>query len=51
MAVDESANVKVEFVYEPPQEGGPDALALERETPEEAQVGCGLASSSSSSFS
>ncbi|KAI8466686.1 MAG: NPL4 family-domain-containing protein [Monoraphidium minutum] len=36
--VDEGKNVRVEFVYEPPQEGGPEALALERGTPEEAQV-------------
>lgn len=37
--VDEANNVKVEFVYEPPQSGAAEALSLERHTPEEAQVG------------
>lgn len=36
--VDEASNLRVEFVYEPPQEGGADTLLLERGTPEEAQV-------------
>jgi hypothetical protein len=31
--------VRVEFVYEPPQQGGAETLVLERGTPEEAQVG------------
>ena len=36
--VDDAANVRVEFVYEPPQRGSATTLALERGTPEEAQV-------------
>eukprot|EP00879_Flechtneria_rotunda_P011209 GHRR01011707.1.p1 GENE.GHRR01011707.1~~GHRR01011707.1.p1 ORF type:complete len:233 (+),score=91.74 GHRR01011707.1:411-1109(+) len=30
--------IRVEFVYEPPQQGGQDELVLERHTPQEAQV-------------
>lgn len=37
-AVDEAGNVRVEFVYEPPQQGGAESLELERGTPEEAQA-------------
>lgn len=36
--VDDDANVRVDFVYEPPQQGSSDRLVLERGTPEEAQV-------------
>jgi hypothetical protein len=36
--VDEAKNVRVEFVYEPPQSGTADSLELERHTPEEQQV-------------
>jgi hypothetical protein len=39
MVVDEASNVRVDFVYEPPQQGGAETLVLERGTPEEAQVG------------
>ncbi|KAF8056357.1 NPL4-like protein 1 [Scenedesmus sp. PABB004] len=35
--VGEDSVVRVEFVYEPPQSGGPDELAMERGTPQEAQ--------------
>jgi len=36
--VDEADNVKVEFIYEPPQEGSADQLVLERCTEEEQKV-------------
>lgn len=36
--VDDADNVKVEFIYEPPQEGSADQLVLERCTEEEQKV-------------
>jgi hypothetical protein len=38
-AVGEDNIVRVEFVYEPPQQGSQDELLFERGTPQEAQVG------------
>jgi hypothetical protein len=37
-AVGEDNIVRVEFVYEPPQQGSQDELLFERGTPQEAQV-------------
>jgi hypothetical protein len=37
-AVGEDGIVRVEFVYEPPQQASLDQLLLERHTPQEAQV-------------
>lgn len=37
-SVDESKNVKVEVIYEPPQEGTADTLLLHRNSPEEQQA-------------
>jgi hypothetical protein len=39
VAVGEDNIVRVEFVYEPPQQGSQDELVFERGTPQEAQVG------------
>ncbi|GFR49916.1 hypothetical protein Agub_g12024 [Astrephomene gubernaculifera] len=36
--VDDEKHVKVDFIYEPPQEGSADKLQLQRHTAEEAQV-------------
>ncbi|EFJ40602.1 hypothetical protein VOLCADRAFT_69322 [Volvox carteri f. nagariensis] len=36
--VDDDKTVKVDFIYEPPQEGSSDKLQLQRHTPEEQQV-------------
>ena len=36
--VDESGLVRVDFVYEPPQQGSADQLLMERHTAEETQV-------------
>ncbi|KXZ49382.1 hypothetical protein GPECTOR_21g608 [Gonium pectorale] len=36
--VEEDGTVKVDFIYEPPQEGTVDKLSMQRHTPEEAQV-------------
>jgi hypothetical protein len=38
LVVDESGLVRVDFVYEPPQQGSADHLVMERHTEEEMQV-------------
>jgi hypothetical protein len=39
VAVGEDNIVRVEFIYEPDQQGSANSLELQRHTPQEAQVG------------